>query len=80
LALTNPLSASEVGTLWLTYQEKTLILKILEYFYETGDDRRAKNIIGGLWESLNSYVLEMEQLFQEQGMVKPVGFTKEDVN
>ena len=80
MALTNPLSASEVGTLWLTYQEKTLILRILEYFYETGDDRRAKNIVGGLWESLNSYVLELEQLFQEQGMVKPVGFTKEDVN
>lgn len=80
MALTNLLSASELGTLWLTYQEKTLILRILEYFYETADDQRAKNIIGGLWESLNSYVLEMEQLFQEQGMVKPVGFTKEDVN
>jgi hypothetical protein len=69
-----------VGTLWLTYQEKTLILRILEYFYETADDRRAKNIVGGLWESLNSYVLEIEKLFQDQGIVIPVGFTKEDVN
>ena len=80
MALTNPLSAPEVGTLWMTYQEKTLILRILEYFFETADDQRAKNITGGLWESLNSYVLEMEAIFQEQGMVKPVGFTKEDVN
>lgn len=69
-----------MGTLWLTYQEKTLILRILEYFHETGDDRRAKNIIGGLWESLNSYILEIEKVFEDQGIVKPVGFTKEDVN
>ena len=80
MALTNPLSASEVGTLWLTYQEKTLILRILEYFFEKADDPRAKHITGGLWESLNSYVLEMEKIFQDQGMVIPVGFTKEDVN
>ena len=80
MALTNPLSASEVGTLWLTYQEKTMILRMLEYFIEKADDPRAKNITGGLWESLNSYVIEMEKIFQEQGMVKPVGFTKEDVN
>ena len=80
MALTNPLSASEAGTLWLTYQEKTLILRILEYFFEKADDPRAKNITGGLWESLNSYVLEIEKIFQDQGMVKPVGFTKEDVN
>src|SRR5262249_17250237 len=52
----------------------------LEYFFETADDQRAKNITGGLWESLNSYVLEIEAIFKEQGMVKPVGFTKEDVN
>lgn len=80
MVLTNPLSTSEVGTLWLTYQEKTLILRMLEYFLEKADDPRAKNITGGLWESLNSYVLEMEQIFQDQGIVKPMGFTKEDVN
>ncbi|WP_413306008.1 DUF3231 family protein [Bacillus sp. 1P10SD] len=80
MVLTNPLSASEVGTLWLTYQEKTMILRILEYFNEKADDQRAKNITGGLWESLNSYVLEMEKIFQDQGIAKPIGFTKEDVN
>ncbi|MBT2728813.1 DUF3231 family protein [Bacillus sp. ISL-75] len=78
--LTNPLSASEVGTLWLTYQEKTLIIGILEYFIETSDEQQGKNLLGGLWQELNYYLLQMEQLFKEQGIVKPVGFTKEDVN
>lgn len=80
MILTNPISSSEVGTLWLTYEEKTLIMRMLEYFIEKSDDQQAKNILGGLWQELNFYVLQMEQLFKDQGMVKPVGYTNEDVN
>ncbi|MEH6996567.1 DUF3231 family protein, partial [Neobacillus drentensis] len=78
--LTNPISASEVGTLWLTYGEKTLIMRMLEHFIEKSDDQQATNILGGLWQELNFYVLQMEQIFRDQGMVKPIGYTKEDVN
>lgn len=46
LSLTNPISSSEVGTLWLTYQEKTLIMRILEYFMKKADDDEARNILG----------------------------------
>ena len=80
LILTNPLSAPEVGTLWLTYIEKTLIMRMLEYFIEKSDDQQATNIMGGLWQELNYYVLQMEEIFKEQGMVKPIGYTTADVN
>ncbi|MGD6896607.1 DUF3231 family protein [Bacillus infantis] len=80
MVLTNPLNVSEIGSLWQTYQEKTLIMRFLEYFIEKADDPQARNILGGLWQELNFYVAEMENLFSEQGMVKPVGFTSEDVN
>ncbi|MCM3567957.1 DUF3231 family protein [Neobacillus mesonae] len=80
MILTNPISSSEVGTLWMTYQEKTLILRILEYFIKHADDEQARNILGCLWQELNYYVLEMEKIFEQQGMVCPVGFKKEDVN
>ncbi|MGW9102523.1 DUF3231 family protein [Priestia megaterium] len=76
----NPISASEVGTLWLTYQEKTMILRILEYFIEKSDDQQAKNIMGGLWQELSYYVTKIKKIFQEQGIVIPVGFNQEDVN
>lgn len=79
LILTNPLSASEIGTLWLTYEEKTLIMRMLEHFIEKSDDQQASNILGGLWQELNFYVLQMEQLFEQQGMVKPIGYTSQDV-
>ncbi|MBV7504338.1 DUF3231 family protein [Bacillus sp. sid0103] len=80
MILTNPISASEVGTLWLTYQEKTLIMRILEYFMKNTDDEEARNLLGGLWQDLNYYVIEMEKIFHKQGMVTPIGFNKEDVN
>ncbi|WP_338786919.1 DUF3231 family protein [Metabacillus sp. FJAT-53654] len=80
MILTNPISASEVGTLWLTYEEKTLIMRMLEYFIEKSDDQQAKNLLGGLWQELNFYVLQMEQIFKDQGMVKPIGYSSDDVN
>jgi hypothetical protein len=76
----NPISSSEVGTLWLTYQEKTMILRILEYFIEKSDDQQAKNIMGGLWQELSYYVTKIKKIFQEQGIAIPVGFNQEDVN
>ena len=45
----NPINVSEVGTLWLKYQEKTLILRVLEYFIAKADDQQAINIMGGLF-------------------------------
>lgn len=80
LILTNPISAPEVGSLWLTYIEKTLIMRMLEYFIEKSDDQQARNIMGSLWQELNYFVLQMEELFRDQKMVIPIGFSKEDVN
>ncbi|MDQ0861980.1 DUF3231 family protein [Bacillus sp. V2I10] len=75
-----PICSSELGTLWLTYQEKTLILRILEYFLEKADDQQALNIMGGLLQELNHYVIKIEGVFEQEGVVIPDGFTKEDVN
>jgi hypothetical protein len=53
---------------------------MLEHFIEKSDDQQVTNILGGLWQELNFYVQQMEQIFRDQGMVKPIGYTKEDVN
>ncbi|WP_110112060.1 DUF3231 family protein [Bacillus sp. CGMCC 1.16541] len=75
-----PISSSELGTLWLTYQEKTLILRILEYFIAKSDNEEARNILGGLWQELNYYVKRIQTIFENDGAVVPIGFTKQDVN
>ncbi|MGN7233514.1 DUF3231 family protein [Priestia megaterium] len=76
----NPISASEIGTLWLTYQEKSMILRILEYFLAKADDQEAKNIMGGLWQELHFYIKEIKQIFEDEGVSVPIGFTSVDVN
>lgn len=77
----NPaIASSELGTLWLTYQEKTMILRMLEYFIEKADDVKAKDIITKAYEELDLYVGKITEIFKNEGAVIPVGFTSQDVN
>ncbi|GAA0501753.1 hypothetical protein GCM10008986_31570 [Salinibacillus aidingensis] len=74
------LTSSELGTLWLTYQQKTMILRMLEYFIEKADDEKAKNIMVDLYDEIDPYVEKIAVIFQNEGAAIPVGFTSEDVN
>jgi len=49
------LTSSELGTLWLTYQEKTMSLRMLEYFIEKADDEKAKSIMVGFYKQIDCY-------------------------
>lgn len=74
------ITSSELGTLWLTYQEKTMILRMLEYFIEKADDEKAKDIMTNLHAELDVYVGKIVKIFEEEGAVIPVGYTAQDVN
>ncbi|WP_138419653.1 DUF3231 family protein [Aquibacillus sediminis] len=74
------ITSSELGTLWLTYQEKTMILRMLEYFIAKADDEKAKDIMTNLHEELEIYVGKIVQIYEEEGAVIPVGYTSQDVN
>lgn len=74
------LTSSELGTLWLTYQQKTMILRMLEYFIEKADDDKAKNMMVDLYDEIDPYVEKIMMTFQNEGAVIPIGFTSEDVN
>lgn len=77
---TPAITSSELGTLWLTYQEKTMILRVLEYFIEKADDEKAKDIMSNLYKEINLYVGKITETFQNEGAVIPVGYTSQDVN
>ncbi|SEQ32047.1 DUF3231 family protein [Piscibacillus halophilus] len=74
------ISSTELGTLWMTYQQKTMILRMLEYFIEKADDEEAKNIMTSLYEQIDPYVKKIIEIFESEGAVVPVGFTAKDVN
>ncbi|MGM0835724.1 MAG: DUF3231 family protein [Bacillota bacterium] len=74
------ITSSELGVLWLTYQEKTMILRILEYFIEKVDDEKAKDIMTNLYGEIDNYVGLITETLQNEGAVVPVGFNAQDVN
>ncbi|MFD1739691.1 DUF3231 family protein [Bacillus salitolerans] len=77
---TPTITSSELGSLWLTYQQKTMILRMLEYFIEKADDVEAKNIMTGLYGEINPYVGKITEIFHSEGAVIPLGFSDQDVN
>ena len=74
------LSSSELGTLWITYQQKTMIQRMLEYFIEQADDDRAKEIMQDAHMKIMNYLEEIKTILKNEGAVIPVGFTEKDVN
>ncbi|WP_243300214.1 DUF3231 family protein [Bacillus litorisediminis] len=74
------ITSSELSTLWLTYQEKTMNLRILEYFIEKAEDEKSKDLMTKLYEEMNPYVEKIKEIFQNEGAVIPIGYTSQDVN
>ncbi|MBD2868782.1 DUF3231 family protein [Paenibacillus arenilitoris] len=72
------MSSTELGALWMTYHKKTMILRMLEYFIAKADDKKAKELMSGLWKQLDAKVTEMKVMLENEGAAVPDGFTKED--
>ncbi|WP_163971844.1 DUF3231 family protein [Oceanobacillus halotolerans] len=74
------ITSSELGALWITYQQKTMILRMLEYFIEKSDDEKAEEIMTNLYNDISPYVDQIVSVLKEEGAAIPVGYTEEDVN
>ncbi|WP_077619957.1 DUF3231 family protein [Bacillus sinesaloumensis] len=74
------ITSSELGSLWLTYQEKTMYLRMLEYFIEKADDETTKEIMTNLHQEFSTYVEKITDTLRQEGAVIPIGYTEEDVN
>ncbi|KSU88356.1 hypothetical protein AS180_07925 [Priestia veravalensis] len=75
-----PLSSSELATLWMTYQQKTMSQRLLEHFIEHAEDEEAKEILTSTHNKIVHYIERIKQIFEQEGAVVPVGFTEQDVN
>ncbi|WP_226584591.1 DUF3231 family protein [Halobacillus litoralis] len=73
------ISSSEIGTLWMTYQQKTMVIRMLDYFIAKAEDQQAKKIMVHLQRDIKPYVTDIETIFKNEGIDVPVGFTEEDV-
>ncbi|MBA2936732.1 DUF3231 family protein [Paenibacillus sp. CGMCC 1.16610] len=75
-----PLTSSEIGNLWMTYQEKTMLLRFLEYFLENAENEEVKKILKATYDSSDQIVATIKHIFEQAGAVIPLGFTANDVN
>lgn len=74
-----PITSSELGTLWMTYQKKKMMVIMMEYFIEKAQDAAAKNILITYRDEENKFVTEIEGIFNEEGTVIPTAFGENDV-
>ncbi|CAM4349856.1 DUF3231 family protein [Paenibacillus alkaliterrae] len=75
-----PLTSTELGNLWMTYQEKTMLLRFLEYFLEHAEDQEIQQILKSTYDLSGQFVETIKNIFQQEGAVIPIGFTVNDVN
>src|SRR6478735_3690144 len=75
-----PLSSSEIATLWMTYQQKTMIRRMLEYFITHAEDDQAKEIMQDTHMQVVNYIEDIKTILKNEGAAIPVGYTEKDVN
>jgi hypothetical protein len=75
-----PISSSELGTIWMAYQEKTLKLRSLEYILEKAEDPAAKEVFQSAYDKEVRNIQTIKGVFQNEGAVTPTGYTEKDVN
>ncbi|MFC0470817.1 DUF3231 family protein [Halalkalibacter kiskunsagensis] len=74
------ITSSELGNLWMTFQEKTMLMRFLEHFLEHAEDQNTQQILRSSYDASTQTVETIINIFQQERAVIPTGFTKNDVN
>lgn len=74
-----PITSSELANLWMTYQEKTMIMRMVEHFIEHADNEE-KQLLQTHYYSASKAIEFITGIFEQEGAVIPIGFTESDVN
>ncbi|MFF2448615.1 DUF3231 family protein [Neobacillus sp. NPDC058068] len=74
-----PLTASELGNLWMTYQDKTMLMRVLEHLLEHVEEKEIQQLLQSSHDFSKQAVETISTIFKEEGAVVPIGFTEKDV-
>jgi len=75
-----PLASSEIGLLWMTYQEKTMSRQMLRYFAHHATSADEKALLSRVLGEVSGFVDRIRSRFVDEGVAVPVGFGDGDVN
>ena len=63
----NPsITSSEIGVLWMTYQQKTMIISMLEYLINKAEDPKAKNLMTDLYKETKPYCEKIRKITKKK--------------
>jgi len=75
-----PLSATELGNLWQAYREKSMLLRVLEYFIENSTEDATKEILRNAYTIESKNEEKIRTIFKNADAVIPIAFNESDVN
>ena len=73
------LSSGELGTLWSTYQTRTLFFQMFGKFAQQTTDSRAKKLLDDYLAKAPVLINDIVQIFRKEQAALPIAFTKNDV-
>ncbi|WP_268876520.1 DUF3231 family protein [Litchfieldia alkalitelluris] len=74
------LTSAELSSLWATYVNDSMSICVLRYFLEKVKDLEIKPILQHAINVSRQHVEIIRDIFQEEGIPVPIGFTHEDVD
>ena len=74
------LSSSEIGNLWMTYQQKTMLARLLEHFLANKQNEEVHDLLQTYYDQEIYFINELTVLFNQENIVVPVGYVESDVN
>ncbi|HZG57701.1 DUF3231 family protein [Paenibacillus sp.] len=76
---TVPLASSELGSLWMTYQEKTMTYQMLKHFLRHEADEESRALLTRAYTDAGGFIEAIRGILEREGAVVPVGFGDTDV-
>lgn len=75
-----PISVSELGTLWMAYQQKTMSFQMLRHLSGCAEDDEVRKLLLGVQEEDRRFVDRIAGILKREGAALPIGFGDADVN
>lgn len=73
------LTATEVSNIWSSYLKNSMEQRFFEYFYNTTEDNEIKKVIKKMLLKSQKNINELKDIFLNENLTIPLGFTDEDV-
>ena len=74
-----PITSSEIGILWMTYQRKVMMKILVNHLIDTSENEESKRILVDFTAETEKHIFEMENIFNEEKAVLPISFNHMDV-